>query len=144
MGDELASEYIIRRKQQSLSFIHNKGRMKFCRDILIGQHREKNEIKIHYHIQEWNKFTTTYHILQNHYNYPTVCLLIDTAHRTDNCITVCSKRIFYSNLGFALPLETDLLNYICYGNDTDEITFVGILHEIRTVPPIVVQRKLNV
>ena len=27
MGDELASEYIIRRKQLSLTFIHDKGRM---------------------------------------------------------------------------------------------------------------------
>ena len=51
MGDELASEYIIRRKQKSISFIHNKVQMKFCRDVLMGQHREKIEIKIHYHIQ---------------------------------------------------------------------------------------------
>ena len=29
MGDELASEYIIRSKQQSLYFIHSKGLMKF-------------------------------------------------------------------------------------------------------------------
>ena len=35
MGDELASEYIIRRKQKSPSFIHIKGRMQFCRDILM-------------------------------------------------------------------------------------------------------------
>ena len=39
IGDKLASEYIIRRKQKSLSFIHNKGRMQFCRDILMGQQR---------------------------------------------------------------------------------------------------------
>ena len=39
MGDELASEYIIRRKKMSLSFIHNKGRMKFCRGILMGRYR---------------------------------------------------------------------------------------------------------
>ena len=88
MGDELASYYIIRRKQKSISFIHNKGQMQFCRDILMGQHREKNEIKIHYHIQEWNKFTTTYDILQNQSNYPTVCLLLDTAHTADYCIIV--------------------------------------------------------
>ena len=87
-GDELASEYIIRRKKNSLSFIHNKGQMHLCRDILMGKHRENNEIKIHYHIQEWNKFPTTYDILQNHSNYPTVCLLLDTEHRTDHCITV--------------------------------------------------------
>ena len=29
MGDELASEYIIRRKKKSLSFIHSKGQMQF-------------------------------------------------------------------------------------------------------------------
>ena len=29
MGDELASEYIIRRKQLSLAFIHGKGQMQF-------------------------------------------------------------------------------------------------------------------
>ena len=34
MGDELASEYIIRRKQKYLSFINNKCQMQFCRDIL--------------------------------------------------------------------------------------------------------------
>ena len=89
MGDELASEYITKRKQKYLSFIHNKGRMQFFRDILMGQHIEKNKIKIHYQIQEWNKFTTTYDILHNHYNYPTVCLLLDTAHQTDHCIKVC-------------------------------------------------------
>ena len=60
--------------------------------------KRKKEIKIHYHIQEWNKFTTTYDILQNHSNYPAVCLLVDTAHRTDHCITVCGKWIFDSNL----------------------------------------------
>ena len=37
MGDELASEYIIRRKQQSLACIHSNGRMQFCRDALMGQ-----------------------------------------------------------------------------------------------------------
>ena len=41
VGDELASEYIIRRKQKSLYFIHNKVRMQLCRDILMGQQREK-------------------------------------------------------------------------------------------------------
>ena len=41
MGDEYASEYIIRRKQKCLLEIHNKGRMHFCRDILMGHHREK-------------------------------------------------------------------------------------------------------
>ena len=50
----------------------------------------------------------------------------------------------YSNLEFALPLTKASLNYICSGNDTDEITFLGVLHAIRAVPPIVVQRKLNI
>ena len=41
MGDELTSEYIIRRKQQSLACIHSNGRMKFCLDALMGQSIEK-------------------------------------------------------------------------------------------------------
>ena len=99
--------------------------MQFCRDALMGQYREKSEQKMHYRIQEWNTYTSPYDILQNHSNYPTVCLLIDTAHRTDHCITVCGKWIFDSNLEFALPLTEGSLNYICSGNDTDDITFVG-------------------
>ena len=39
MGDELASEYIIRRKQQSLDFIHSNGQMQFCHDALMGKYR---------------------------------------------------------------------------------------------------------
>ena len=144
MGDELASEYTIRRKQLALALIHGKGRMKLCRDTLTGQYREKSEQKIHYQIQEWNTPTTTYDILQNHSNYPTVCLLLDTAHRKDHCITVCGKWIFDSNLKFTLPLTKAWLNYICSGNDTDEITFVGVLHAIRAAPPIVVQIKLKI
>ena len=73
-----------------------------------------------------------------------MCLLLDTAHRTDHCITVCGNWIFDSNLEFALPLTSAWLNYICSGNDTDEITFVGVLHAIRAVPPEVVQRILNI
>ena len=144
MGDKLASEYIINSKQQSLSFIHNKGRMQFCRDTLMGEQREKNELKIHYHIQEWNTYTTTQDIWNNHYNNPTVFLLLDMAHWTDHCITVCSKWIFDSNLEFALPLTSAWLNYIYSGNYTDEITFVGVLHTIRAVPPVVVQKILNI
>ena len=30
------------------------------------------------------------------------------------------------------------------GNDIDEITFAGVLHAIISVPPIVVQIKLNI
>ena len=82
--------------------------------------------------------------MKNNYSYPTVCLLLDTAHRTDHCITVCGKWIFDSNLEFALPLTKASLNYICSGNDTDEITFVGVLHAIRAFPPVVVQKRLKI
>ena len=78
---------------------------------------------------------TTYDIFQNNSNYPTVCLLLDTAHKIDHCTTVCGKRIFDSNLEFALPLTQASLNYIFSGNDTDDITFVGVLHAIGAVPP---------
>ena len=86
----------------------------------------------------------TFDILQNHYNYPTVCLLLYMAHQTDHCITACGKWILSYNLQFALPLTEASLNYICSGNDTDEITFVGVLCAIRAVAPIVIQRKLKV
>ena len=105
----------------------------------MEQYREKNEIKIHYHIQEWHKFTTNY-ILQNQYNYPTVCLLLDTAHQDDNFITVCGKWIFDFNLELAIPLTRAWLDYICSGNDTDDITFVGVLHVIIAVPTEGVQK----
>ena len=82
--------------------------------------------------------------MHNHSNDRTVCLLLDTAHKTDNVITICGKWIFDYNLEFALPLTKASLNYICSGNDTDEITFVGVLHAIRAVPSIFVQRKLNI
>ena len=73
-----------------------------------------------------------------------MCLLLDRAHRKDHCITVCGKWVFDSYLESALLLTKTSLNYICSGNDTDEITFVGVLHVIRAVPPIVVQRKLKI
>ena len=82
--------------------------------------------------------------MQNHSNYPTVCLLLDTAHRTDHCITVRGKWIFDSNLEFALPLISSWLNYICSGNDTDDITCFGVLRAIRSVPLVVVQNRLNI
>ena len=110
----------------------------------MGKYRENNEQRIHYRIQELNTYTMAYDILQNRSNYPTVCLLLDTENQTDHCITICGKWIFDSNLEFALPLTKASLNYICSGNDTDEIKFVGVLHAIGAVPPIVVQRKLNI
>ena len=82
--------------------------------------------------------------MQNHSNDPTVCLLLDTTHWTNHCITVCGKWIFDSNLESELPLTKALLNYICSVNDIDEITFVGVLHAIRSVPPIVVQKILKI
>ena len=42
MGDELASEDIIMRKQQSIAFINSKGQMQFCSDTLMVQYRGKN------------------------------------------------------------------------------------------------------
>ena len=86
----------------------------------------------------------TYDILQNHSNYPTAWLLLDTAHQTDHCITVCVKWIFDSNLELVLPLTSAWLNYICSGNYTDDIVFVGVLRVIRAVPPVVVQNRLNI
>ena len=85
--------------------------MQFCRDIIMGHYREKNKIRIHYRIQEWHTFTT-YDILHNQSNYPTVRLLLDTTHTADHCITVCGKWIFDSNLELALQLTHAGLNYI--------------------------------
>ena len=99
---------------------------------------------MHYQIQEWKKNTTTFDILQNHCNYPTVCSLLDTSHRKNHCINVCGKWIFYSNLESALPLTKASLNSICSGNDTGEITFVGVLNAIRAVPPVLVQKILKI
>ena len=90
------------------------------------------------------KITTTFDKLQNHFNCPTVCLLLDTVHRKYHCITVCGKLIFYYNLESALPLTKASLNYICSGNDTDEITCVGVLNAIRAVPPVVFQKRLKI
>ena len=81
--------------------------------------------------------------LRNQYTYPTVCSLLDTWHRTDHCIKVCGKWIFDSNFEVAFPLAQLCLNYTFRGNHTDENKFVGVLHEIRAVPPEVVQIILN-
>ena len=64
-------------------------------------------------------------------------------HHCLHCIKVCGKWIFDSNFEVAFPLTQDCLNYTFFGNDTDEIKFVIILHTIRAVPPEVVQRKLK-
>ena len=73
-----------------------------------------------------------------------MCLLLDTAHRTSHCITVYGKWIFDYNLESALPLTKASLNYICSGNDTDEITSVGVLNAIIAVPPVVFQKRLKI
>ena len=46
MGEKYVSEYIIRRKQTCLLGIQNKGRMHFCCDILMGDHKEKTKNSI--------------------------------------------------------------------------------------------------
>ena len=109
----------------------------------MGKNREKKNKKNMIKFRNRKK-TATIDILQNQYKYPTVCLLLDMAHRTNHCITVCGKWIFDYNLESALPLTEALLNYICSGNDTDEITFVGVLYAIRAAPPTVFQRKLKI
>ena len=76
--------------------------------------------------------------MQNHSNYPTVCLLLEMEHKTDNVITICGKWIFYYNLEFALPLTKASLNFICSGKDTYDIIFVGVMHAIGAVSPIVI------
>ena len=116
--------------------------MHFCRDILIGHHREKNEKRLNYCIEEWHT-STPYDLFRNQSTYTTVCLLLDTWHRTNNCIAVCGKWIFDSNFEVAFPLEQDCLNYTCRGNDTDDIKIFGVLHAIREPPPKVVQMRLN-
>ena len=112
--------------------------------ILLWDNTEKYIYRyIYYQIPEWNTCTTTYDILKNQSKYLTVCLLLDTAHRVDHFIKICSKWIVDYNLELALPLTKAWLNYICSGNDTDEITFVGVLHAIRAVPTLVFQNILN-
>ena len=116
--------------------------MHFCRDILMGHNKEKNEKRLNYRIEEWHT-STSYDIFLNRSTYPTVCLLLVTWHWTDHCITVCGKWIFYSNSEAAFPLTKDCLNYTCCGNGTDENNFVGVLHTNISVPPEVVPRRLN-
>ena len=64
-----------------------------------------------------------------------MCLVLDTAHRDDHCITVCGKWNFDPNLKLALPLTRAWLKYICSINDTYKIEFIAVLHAIRAVPP---------
>ena len=110
--------------------------------IFLWDITKKNEKRLNYHIDEWHT-STPYDIFRDQSTYPTVCLLLDTWYRTDNCITVFGKWVFDYNLKVALPLTQDYLNYRCSGNDTDEIKFAGVLNAIIAVPPEVVQRILN-
>ena len=125
MGDEYASEYIIGRNQKPPLEIQNKGQMQFCRGVLMGHQKEKNEERLNYSIEELHT-SMQYDIFRNQYTYPTVCLLLDTWHRTDYFITFCGKWIFDSNFEVAFPLTQDWLNYTCRSNYTDEIKFVGV------------------
>ena len=43
MGNEYSSKYIIKRKQKSLYGILNKGKMHFCRHILMRHHQKKRK-----------------------------------------------------------------------------------------------------
>ena len=63
--------------KKSLLEIHNKGRMHFFRDILMGCRREKNEKITNYCIEEWHT-STPYDIFWDKSTYKTVCLLLDT------------------------------------------------------------------
>ena len=83
----------------------------------MEHHKEKTK-KLNYRIEEWHT-STTYDIFCNQYTYTTVCLLLETWHRTDRCIAVCGKWIFYSNFEVAFTLTQDCLNYTCCVNDTD-------------------------
>ena len=108
----------------------------------MGHHIEKNEKIPNFCIEEWHT-STQCDIFQTHYTCPTVCLLLDTWHRNDHCITVCGKWIFYSSFKVEFPLTQDCLNYKCRGNSTDENNFF-VMRAIRGVPPEVVQIRLNI
>ena len=123
--------------------IHNKGQMYFCRDVLLGNHKEINEKRLNYCIGEWHT-STPHDIFWNQSNYLIVCLLPYTPHRTNCFITVCGKWIFDSNFEVTFPLTEYYLNYICRVNYTAGIIFLGVLHAIRAVPPKVFQRRLNI
>ena len=83
-------------KQKSLLEIQDKGQKHFCSNMLMGHHKEKkknysiielrNGIHPRQMIYIWNQST-----------HPTACLLIDTWHQTNHCITGCSKWISDSN-----------------------------------------------
>ena len=56
--------------------IHNKGWMHFCRDILMGHHREKNQRIPNYRIEKCHT-STRFDIFQNHSTYSNIFLLLE-------------------------------------------------------------------
>ena len=77
--------------------------------IFMVHHKEKNEKRLNYCIDEWHTYIP-YDIFSNQSNYPTVCLLLYMWHRTNNCIIVCGKWIFDSNFEVPFTLTQDCLN----------------------------------
>ena len=130
MGDEYASEYIIRHKQTVLWKSIIKAR---CNSavIFLWDITEKKTKKTQ--LSYWGMA----YIHAIWYIYESVYL--------SNCVfvNVSGEWIFDSNLKVALPLTQYSLNCICHGNDTYENKFIGVLHAIRPFPPEVVQRILN-
>ena len=96
----------------------------------MEEQKEKNEKRNGIHPLYWIYISESVH-------------LSNCVHQDDHCIKFCGKWIFVSNLKVALPLTQVCLKYICCGNDTDENTFIGVLHAIRAFPPEVFQRRLN-
>lgn len=137
MGDIYASEYIIQRKDESINCLKGKGRMHFCKDILLGHHKRKHEKKLKYTVEEW-KGSPEFDIFCDISPFPTVCRLIDGSFGTGHCVTVCNKWIFDSNFENAFALTRKALNDICMGE------FRGVSHAIRAVPPKVVKMKLSI
>ena len=80
--------------------------MHFCRNILLENNRKKNVKRLNYCIEERHT-STQYDIFRNLSNYPTVCLLLDKSHRTDNFITVCIKWVVDSNFEVTFALTQD-------------------------------------
>ena len=112
-------------------------------DVIFFWNITKIKKGINYHIEEWHT-SAPYVIFRNVSYYQTVCLVLDTSHRNHHCITVCGEWIFDSNFEVKFAPTKYCLNYICCGNDTDEIIFFGVLHEIRAVPLEVVQIRVNI
>jgi hypothetical protein len=48
MGDIYASDYIIQRREESLYKLEHKGQRQFCKDIIMGQFKQKGERKLNY------------------------------------------------------------------------------------------------